>query len=121
MSEVKSYRKEREDEIRARVTRNMATLCADIVKQAQDNANQAPPGHPQVQSGTMRRSITMDVKTEGADIVGYVGIMRGKGEGSKALEYAPFIEFGTSRMPPYPFLFPAVEIYKGKVGDYLKR
>ncbi len=121
MEGYKSHRKERQKEFNDKLEDNMVKLCASIVKEAQQNANKSPPGHPQVQTGTLRRSITLDVKQVGKVIEGRVGIMKGKGEGDKALIYAPFVEFGTIHHPPYPFLFPAVEAHKGRIKEFFKK
>ena len=97
-------------------------MASDSVKQAKDNANQ-PKGsgqHPQVQTGTLRRAITMDIIKEAQRIIAKVGIMRGKEGGDAALEYAEGLEFGTDRHPPYPYLFPAVELITKRVKDYFR-
>lgn len=36
------------------------------------------------------------------------------------LFYARFLEFGTSKMPAYPFLRPAFESHKGQLGDIFR-
>ncbi len=117
---IKDYSKERLAEIEKKLFKGMVDLCSSIVKEAQQNAKQTPPKHPQVQSGTMWRSITLDVQKTGDSVEGRVGIMADKG-GGKAREYAPWIEFGTSRMPPYPFLYPAVETHKSKIKEFFQR
>ena len=97
-------------------------MGADIVKQAQENANQ-PKGsglHPQVQTGTLRRSITMDMVKERGMTVVKVGIMKGTADGDKALEYAADLEFGTDRHPPYPYLYPAAAEITGKAKRYFQ-
>ncbi len=96
-------------EIKSVMEIGLRDMAADVVKQAKANANQ-PKGsglHPQVQTGTLRRAITMDIVKEKGAIIAKVGIMKGKGEGDKALEYAADVEFGTNRHPPYPYLYPA--------------
>ena len=107
-----------EDMVFGVVEKGLKDMAADIVKQAKENANQRPPEHPQVQTGTLRRSITMDMVKEGDKTIAKVGIMKGKGEGDVALEYAPGLEFGTDRHPPYPFLFPAAKEITRKAKDY---
>jgi len=116
-SSNKWYGDRAEKKVMSVVEKGIRDMAADAVKQAQVNANQAPPKHPQVQTGTMRRSITLDVESTRDKVIAKVGIMKGKGEGDKALEYAPGIEFGTERHPPYPFLFPAVK----EITDNAKR
>ena len=98
----------------------ITNMASDSVKQAKENANRQPPEHPQVQTGTLRRSITMDIIKEAQRIIAKVGVMRGKGEGDAALEYAEGLEFGTDRHPPYPYLFPAVELITKRVKDYFR-
>ena len=105
-------------EVMSITEKGLRDMAIDVVKQAKENANQAPPGHPQVQSGTMRRSITMDIVKEAEKVIAKVGIMKGKLEGDEALIYAPMVEFGTSRHPPYPFLFPAAEEITKRAKDY---
>ena len=63
----------------------------------------------------------MDVKQQGETIEGKVGIMKSRGAGSEVLVYAPMVELGTSRHPPYPYLLPAAEVFKGRVGNYFKK
>lgn len=61
-------------------------------------------GGPNVRTGRLRGSITWE---PGTDSQGpYVDV------GSNVL-YAPFVERGTSRMPAYPFLFPALQAARG--------
>ena len=102
-------------EIKSVVEIGLRDMAADITKRAKENANQ-PKGsesQPQVQTGTLRRSITFDIVKEKDAVIAKVGIIKGKGEGDEPLEYAPGLEFVTDKHPPYPFLFPAaVEITK---------
>ena len=100
------------------VLRGITGMAADSVKQAKSNANQAPPLHPQVQSGTLRRAITMDV--DASKLEAKVGIMQGKEEGDEALEYAESLELGNERHPPYPYLYPAVELITNNPRGYFK-
>ena len=91
-------------------------MAADGAKQAKDNANQPPPGHPQVQTGTLRRAITMDV--DEGKLIAKIGIMKGSEKMDEALEYAEGLELGTDRHPPYPYLFPAAEAVTKRAKDY---
>ncbi len=95
-------------------------MGADIVKLAKANASQ-PQGsgkHPQVQTGTLRRAITMDMIKEKGQTVVKVGIMKGTADGDEALEYAAPLELGTDRHPPYPYLFPAAKEITSKAKRY---
>lgn len=64
-----------------------------------------------VRTGALRNSITHDSDSEAA----YVG---------SNIEYAPYVEMGTSKMAARPFIQPAVESYmdeyKGIAEQYLK-
>lgn len=55
-----------------------------------------------VRTGTLKRSITHKVEKRSAAI------------GSN-VEYAPFLELGTSKMSPRPFLRPALEANRNKI------
>jgi len=117
--QVKSYRKERQKEVEDKLFKGMVNVCSSITTEAKENARATPPAHPQVQTGTLRRSITLDVtRTKG--IEGKVGIMSGKEAGDEALVYAPYVELGTRHHPPYPYLLPAAESHKSKVAGFFK-
>ena len=116
----KWYGEEAKKQIFGIMEKGLLDMGADIVKQAKANANQ-PQGsskHPQVQTGTLRRAITMDIVKERGKTIVKVGIMKGKGEGDKALEYAAPLELGTDRHPPYPYLFPAAKLITSKSKRY---
>jgi len=70
-----------------------------------DATNNAP-----VKTGTLKRSLTMRVESEDKFLVGIVGTN---------LFYAPYQEFGTSRMPAHPYLFPALEKNRHKIMELL--
>ena len=116
----KSYTKREKKWLQDKLGDQLTHMAADAVKQAIANASQ-PKGsgkHPQRQSSTLVRSITLDV--DRSKLEAKVGIMKGRGEGDKALEYAAGLEFGTAIHPPYPFLFPAVEQVTQKAKDYFR-
>jgi HK97 gp10 family phage protein len=81
------------------------------------------------QTGRLQGSITTQAKTEGrqarkpaekSDVIGkptqdnvvYVGT---------AVEYAPYVEFGTKHSNAQPFLRPALDLAKGKTLDILEK
>ena len=78
---------------------------ADLKKRAQKVVNQAKlnasgrPG-PMVRTGRLRSSMTYTIGSESVYIVAIVGTN---------VYYGKYLEFGTRRMPPYPFLGPAIK------------
>lgn len=80
-------------------------VVADLVKRAirvEAAAKQNATGRPgpRVRTGRLRSSITWELG--GDEQSPYVDI------GSN-VAYAPYVELGTSRMPAYPYLRPALE------------
>lgn len=108
---IKSYRKEREKEITNKIINAMGLVGAVVERQAKMNVSKTPPGHPQVQTGRLRSSITHKIETSGREITANIGTN---------VEYGRALEFGTSKIPPYPWLFPAVEETKGKIIQLIK-
>jgi len=108
MTEVtlKSYRKQREKDIVEKLENGMARAVLIVENQAKKNVSKVT-GHPQVQTGRLRSSITSEV----------VGL---EGKVGTNVEYGKYLEFGTSRMPPYPWLFPAVEEKRDEIKEALK-
>lgn len=52
--------------------------------------------HPNVDTGRLRNSITHDIEDKNTAVIG------------TNVKYAPYVEFGTSKSQPYPYLKPAV-------------
>ena len=76
-----------------------ASAMAVVTKETATNAQQ---NHSfQNRTGNLEASIQpLPVEVAGSQVEGFV---------RAGMEYAPFVEFGTSRSAPYPFLRPAVE------------
>jgi len=108
---IKSYRKEREKEIIDGLQKSMEKVGAIVERQAKINVSKSPPEHPQVQTGRLRASIIHQVKSEGNEIVAEIGTN---------VTYSKHLEFGTSRMLPYHWLFPAVEMKRNEIIETLK-
>lgn len=104
---IKSYRKEREKEIIDGLQKALEKVGLIVERQAKINVSKSPPGHPQVQTGRLRASITHEVETGSVSI------------GSNVV-YSKYLEFGTSKMPPYPWLYPAIEEKRGEIIETLK-
>ncbi|MCK9583187.1 MAG: HK97 gp10 family phage protein [Endomicrobiales bacterium] len=76
-------------------------VCLLAEKEAKKNASGRPG--PNVQTGRLRASIThLVAEPNENNIIGVIGAGGG-------LEYAEYVEFGTSRAAAYPFLRPAVD------------
>lgn len=105
---VKSYRKEREKEILDGLQKGLEKVGRIVEKQAGKNVSKTGDEHPQVQSSNLLGSITPEVG-EGEVVIG------------TNVKYGKYLEFGTSKMPPYPWLFPAVEMKRQEIIDILKR
>ena len=117
---IKSYRKEREAEIINNLQSAMEKVATVVHDQAKENASGTmPSGHPQVQTGTLISGIGHTVQKEGNNIVALIGFSS-EIPNSSPVYYASYLEFGTSRHPPYPFLFPAVEMKRNEIVDILK-
>lgn len=63
-----------------------------------------------VRTGRLRNSISYGVDTDEPAV--YIG---------SNVEYAPYVELGTSKMRARPFLKPAVENYAGEYKDMLEQ
>ena len=107
----------------AKVIRDEARLKAPVATR-QLGANQQPPG-------TLKRSIIMKQIPEQSDAqkqVFFVAVRHGKkyrnqgkkGNLSQDAYYAHFVEFGTVKMSPQPFMRPAFEGKKNEAVDAIK-
>lgn len=66
-----------------------------------------------VDTGHLRRSINSEIEEKGGSIVGEVS--------TGALEYAPFVEYGTSKQAAQPFMTPSfVNASKNLTNDLKK-
>mgnify|MGYP001577525420 CR=1 FL=1 len=108
---IKSYHKEREKEILDGLQKGLEKVGLIVERQAKINTFSPQPSgktHPSyVDTNRLANSVTHNVGD------GYVEI------GSN-VEYGKYLEYGTSRMPPYPWLFPAVELKKPEIIEALK-
>ena len=108
---VRSYRREREREVMGNLDKSMGIVGAIVERQAKINVSKTGSEHPQVQTGRLRASIMHRVSTSGAAITTEIGTN---------VDYGKDLEFGTSRHPPYPWLFPSVEEKKSDIIEALK-
>mgnify|MGYP001572659201 CR=1 FL=1 len=120
--EIKSYRKEREAEIISGLQSAMEKVGAYVEKEAKRNTTNPIGGakHPYVQSGLLSSNIGHTTKIEGEEIVSIIGFSKDI-PNQEVVNYARRIELGNWRQPPYPFLFPAVEVNRDKIIEFLKQ
>lgn len=100
--EIKSHRKEIQEAFDNQIEKALTIIGMT----AERYAVEACP----VQTGNLREHITnFPQPSEKAVIVG------------TNVEYAPYVEFGTSRQTPQPFLRPAASDHMDEYRDILKR
>lgn len=79
------------------VGRDLVRRALRVETAAKHNATDRPG--PRVQTGRLRGSITWRLGSDALGIYADVG---------SAVLYAPYVELGTSNMPAYPYLRPAL-------------
>lgn len=67
-----------------------------------------------VDTGDLRKSIDHEVVNNNGEITGYVFC-------DNTVDYASYVEFGTSKMAAQPFMTPALEENKDIVRDIIKQ
>ena len=103
---IKSYKKERQAEILLGLQKGLEKVGLIVERQAKINVSQST-GHPKVQTGRLRASITHNTSP-------------GEVEIGTNVKYGAYLEHGTINHPPYPWLFPAVELKKSEIIEALK-
>lgn len=86
----------------AEVARDLTLRAIRVEAAAKENATHRPG--PQVRTGRLRGSITWRLGQDSDGLYADVGT---------AVLYGPYLEYGTSRMPAYPFLRPALDAARG--------
>lgn len=92
----------------SRLEKDAETITQEAVKQATLIADAEAKKKAPVDTGNLRASISMEVD----GLEGTVGTN---------VEYAPFVEYGTSRQPAQPFMEPAKYKAERELQKILKR
>jgi len=108
---IKSYRKEREAEIIGNLEKAMERVGQIVQDQAKINTNRTGNEHPQIKMGELNSSISHTVEKSGNEITTTIGTN---------VRHGLYLELGTVKMPPYPWLYPAVELKKSEIIDTIK-
>ena len=133
---IKSYLKEREKEIIGGLEKSMEKAGALVERQAKINVIQNQSKSPWKKTGELASNIGHEVKIEGNSISVIIGNWRGMPV-QKYVPYAKALELGhvqhpgqyvaaigkrlvASDVPPYPWLFPAVEMKRPQIIEALK-
>lgn len=96
----RSFRPERYKEIAGPIAANIKRACEIVQSQAKQNVSGSD--HPRIVTGQLKEGIKINIYRKGETVKGYIGITRDE-------FYGRMLEFGTVKMPPYPWLFPAFE------------
>ena len=109
-----------------KITNDLSSLIGDVaddtgkklvklINENWSNTKALPNAPPGIDTGTLSKSIVLDVdkiKDKNVDIITI----------STNLDYAYFLEFGTSAMPAHPFLRPALnKAYTITVDEFKKK
>lgn len=117
-----------QQKVETELGKSIAKCCATIQKEAMEEMRDTaidtsktygkkghhpslPGNPPAVDTGTLRRSVTYQVDEN--ELVGYVG------SNLKNPPYGAYLEFGTSRMKPRPWLKPATEKSMEKIKEIM--
>lgn len=78
-----------------------------------------------VKTGSLQKSIRVEVYSLPAGYIAKLGVRAGgyvvNPESRKIVDYAGYVEYGTSKMKAQPFMRPAIEFYKPELNKTLKQ
>ena len=102
------------DKLTSDIKRGTDNLASEIYKAMRTSVNSVMVEARAIahyKTGMLRRSIQNDIQDNGLKGIVY--------QDTNMAMYGPFLEFGTSRMPPYPFMKPAMDNKRAFVIDTL--
>lgn len=130
---IKSYRKERQAEILNGLQQAIEKACVLVQNDAKRNIVEHSAQTPWQKTGRVASAVNHEIKTEGDAIIGEIKIMDESykqigrwlelGHPQHPGQYVPAIgkRLVAGEVPPYPWLFPAVESNRDKIIELLKR
>ena len=92
----------------ARLIKDAPELMEDIVEQTALRVDKEAKKNCPVDTGNLRASISIDLNGMEAEV-------------GTNVEYAPFIEYGTSKSKAQPFLTPAKQTVEGQLDKIIKK
>ncbi len=107
---ITSYRVEVEKKIDSDIDKKMALVGRLVENEAKVNVSKSPPEHPQVQTGQLRSSITHEVEKTRDETTALIGT---------PVKHGLYLELGTVKMQPYPWLLPAVESNREQIKEII--
>ena len=117
---IKSYRPQVEARIMSNLEKGLSKAGMIVVKQAKKNViHPLPSGKMHDYKDTNRLSASVGSATDGVFRMEKSAKEMSVLVGTK-VDYGLYLEFGTSRMPPYPWLFPAVESTRSETANAIK-
>jgi len=126
------------DKFRESVTQNafnrIRDICVSATAEAKTNMHRvghpSKPGEwPNIDSGTLQRTISYDIKVRGKEVTGYFGVIPwvaggqqlGGGMAGEARGYPYWLEVGTKRMLPRPWMTFTMNHVEDKFGVHFER
>lgn len=126
------------DKFRESVTQNafnrIRDICVSATAEAKTNMHRvghpSKPGEwPNIDSGTLQRTISYDIKVRGKEVTGYFGVIPwvaggqqlGGGMAGEQRGYPYWLEVGTKRMLPRPWMTFTMNHVEDKFGVHFER
>lgn len=99
----------------ARLAEATEEQLTDVATAIRDDAKSLAP----VDTGSLKQSIRLQVYHKSGTFVKKVGVSAGgyvtNPKTKRKVDYASYQEFGTSKMPPHPYMRPAIEKHKNEL------